>query len=372
MNDILVVGAGFVGLSFAIAAARQGFRVTVLDKRDKPAMPSAVTANVLALSPASSTFLKEIDVWCYLPPQCMNAYDRMSVYDGTGAGTVEFSAADAGLDALGHIVGREALIATLAEQAGQVEGLTVKWGAPAMAEVGDAPLLVGADGVHSSTRESLGLKKHTHAYDQTATVCVTEMEQPHGNCAYQWFLEKGPLAFLPLSDAHSVAIVWSSFEDLGSVAEDEFIRRLPEASEGRLGKVIKVSPRFSFPLVQQQALQYVAEGVALLGDAAHAIHPLAGQGANLGFADARALVTEICAARLESRPPGDLQVLKRYESARKTENYLAGVAMEGFHRLFTSGSPLIGLLRSQGLRLVNGSSTLKKLAINIATGRTQS
>ena len=156
---------------------------------------------------------------------------------------------------------------------------------------------------------------------------------------------------------------------MASISETEFISALEESTEGKLGRVRGVSPRSSFPLMQQHAWQYVAEGVALLGDAAHAIHPLAGQGANLGFADASCLVTELCSARLEGIDIGDLGLLKRYERKRKIENHVVALAMEGFHRLFTSDSSIVGLARNLGLRLVNENKTLKRLAISVASGR---
>ena len=174
---------------------------------------------------------------------------------------------------------------------------------------------------------------------------------------------------LPLSDPDKFAVVWSSSEDMAALGEAAFIAALEASTEGKLGRVRSVSPRYSFPLMQQQAWQYVTEGAVLLGDAAHAIHPLAGQGANLGFADASCLVTELCAAKLEGRGLGDLGVLQRYEQKRKTQNHLTALAMEGFHRLFTSDSSIVRLVRSRGLRLVNENKTLKRLAISVASGR---
>ena len=232
---------------------------------------------------------------------------------------------------------------------------------------------MAADGAHSATREKLGLKKVGYSYGQNATVCVAEfspeLSPERDRQAYQWFSDSGPLALLPLNDRGKFAVVWSSSQDLVSISETAFILALEASTEGKLGGVQSVSLRHSFPLMQQQAWRYVTEGAVLLGDAAHAIHPLAGQGANLGFADASCLVTELSAARLEGRGIGDLGVLTRYEQKRKTENRLAALAMEGFHRTFTSDSSIVGLFRSRGLRLVNENKTLKRLAISVASGQ---
>ena len=296
----------------------------------------------------------------------------MSVFDGEGSGSVSFAAEESALPCLGHIVDQVALRVAMNECA-LSHGFEVKWAETADIDELQRDLLVAADGAHSATREKLGLKKMGYSYNQSATVCVAEFgqglsEEP-GRQAYQWFRDSGPLALLPLNEQGEFAVVWSNREDMASISETAFILALEESTEGTLGRVRSVSPRHSFPLMQQQAWRYVTEGAVLLGDAAHAIHPLAGQGANLGFADASCLVTELCAAKLEGRGIGDLGVLKRYEQKRKMENHIAALAMEGFHRLFTSDSKVVGLVRSRGLRLVNENKTLKRLAISVASGR---
>jgi 2-octaprenylphenol hydroxylase len=369
MPDITVAGAGFVGLSFAIAASQRGFDVAVYDRKKRPVIPTALSSNVIAVNPASSAFLEDIGAWQKMADEFVTPYSAMSVFDGTGSGAISFTAQEADLQFLGHIVDQGALLAALAETGEAQDRLALHWETEADFSPGDVPLLVGADGVHSKIREAVGLKTVGFEYNQSATVCIARMEEPHGGVARQWFLETGPLAFLPLGEPNAVAVVWSSFDDLAACDDEDFGARLQDASEACLGSVGSLTPRFAFPLRQQQALRYVAEGVALLGDAAHAIHPLAGQGANLGFADARVLVTEIGSAKLEGRSPGDINVLRRYEQQRKVENWSVGAAMEGFHRLFTAKLPVLGLLRSRGLRFVDSNRPLKKLAMNIAAGK---
>ena len=367
--QIKVVGAGFVGLTFALSAAQHGFTVELVDRKSAPTLSTELSSNVLALNVTSSDLLSELNVWQNIADQHKTSYDSMHVFDGEGAGDIAFTAADADLDRLGSIVDQNALLIALNDQAGGQPNITLSWETDAEVSLGDAPLLVAADGIHSNIRKAIGLRTIAYSYHQSATVCWAKMGGAHGNQARQWFQEAGPLALLPMADPQTVAIVWSNFEALDQLGEESFAELLLEATEEQLGQVLAIGPRFAFPLMQQQALQYVAKGVALLGDAAHAIHPLAGQGANLGLADAQALVTELASARLEGREPGDLTVLKRYERARRSDNHLAGLAMEGLHRLFTSRLPAIALLRSQGLRLVNANKPLKRFAISVASGR---
>lgn len=366
--DITVVGAGFVGLSFAIAAGQRGYQVAVVDQKTAPVMPAETSSNVIAVNAASSAFLRALGVWQTVPERFRPAYDAMTVTDGTGTGRISFTADEADLPELGHIVDQSALLAALAQVAEVTAGVALDW--EQSPEVSDmaSPLIVGADGRHSRIREFFGIRQISYDYKQTATVCLASFEQPHNQCARQWFLSSGPVALLPLAASNQVAVVWSSFDDLMALAETDFRTRLLDATEGELGDLLHVGKRFSFPLVQQHALHYCGQGVALLGDAAHAIHPLAGQGANLGFADARALAQELAGARLEGLSPGDEKVLKRYEQARRVHNRVAALGMEGFHRLFTADVPAIGLLRNLGLGLADRSSSLKKLAIDLASG----
>ena len=372
MSDLVIIGAGFIGMSFALAAHKQGFGVEVYDRAASPVLPKTATSQVIAVNPVSAEFLSQIGVWNLIPDRFITRYDEMSVFDGQGSGSISFTAKEGGLGCLGHIVDQVALRVAMNECA-LSQGLEVKWTETADIDELKRDLLVAADGAHSATREKLGMKKVGYLYDQNATVCVAEFGQEiikeRGRQAYQWFCNSGPLALLPLSDRGKFAVVWSSSEDIASISETEFISALEESTEGKLGRVCGVSPRHSFPLMQQQAWQYVSERTVLLGDAAHAIHPLGGQGANLGFSDARCLVTELCSARLEGSEIGDAHVLKRYEKKRKKENYFAALTMEGFHRLFTSDSSIVGLVRGRGLRLVDENKTLKRFAISVASGR---
>lgn len=367
MAEIIVVGAGFVGLSFALAAKRRGLDVEVYERRDRPVAPTELSANVIAVNQKSQNFLEACGAWSNLSAPFCTAYNAMSVYDGEGTGAISFTADEADLTELGHIVDQNALRSSLTEAA-DLLGLKVHWGSSIDVAESGASLIVAADGSHSETRQQLGLKKFGYTYDQQATVCVAEFAQPHGATARQWFLSTGPVALLPLGEPNKVAVVWSSTSDLSGESEHAFLEHLAEASEGQLGDVTAIGPRFTFPLMQQHAWRYVSPGVALLGDAAHTIHPLAGQGANLGFADAKVLSTILGDARLEGQNFGDIKLLRRYETERMRENHLAGLAMESFYRLFGSHQPALGLVRSLGLRFVHENKALKRLAISVAAG----
>ncbi|MFT7218737.1 MAG: 2-octaprenylphenol hydroxylase [Candidatus Azotimanducaceae bacterium] len=377
--DIVVVGAGFVGLSFALAAHARGFRVEVYDQKPAPKLKMqesqgdetsaepALSSSVIALNPTSAALLQSLSVFARLHANHAAPYQAMEVFDGEGTGSVRFTAMDAGLPCMGHIVDQQGLLVALNEQAIDV-GLPVHWQTEANFD-DDVPLIVGADGAHSQTREKLGLRKVQYSYNQRATVCVVKTSVAHDGCAKQWFQASGPLAALPLSEPNTCALTWSDYTDLATLTDDEFLAQLSESSEDALGQILSLGERRSFPLQQMQALQYVAAGVVLLGDAAHAIHPLAGQGANLGLADVAALIRELSAARLEGRDLGDLKTLRRYERARRSENHMAALLMEGFHRTFTAENGVARLIRGQGMKLVQGNKILKQLAISVASGR---
>ena len=367
MAEVVVVGAGLVGLSFALAAGRLGLDVEVYERGTRPVPPESLSAKVIAVNGRSRRFLEACHVWTRLAEPYLTPFTAMSVFDGAGTGAISFSADEAGFSELGHIVDQNALLCALAGAADDAD-LKVHWETAVDVEDTGAALIVAADGSHSRTREKLGLKKFGYSYDQRATVCVAEFSEPHGNTARQWFLETGPVALLPLGEVGRVAVIWSCLTDRSDESEADFADQLTEVTEGQAGEVRFVGPRFSFPLMQQHACRYVSEGVALLGDAAHTIHPLAGQGANLGFADARALAGALGDARLEGKSPGDLALLKRYERGRIGENQMAGLAMEGFCRLFGTRQPVIGLARSLGLRFVHENAALKRLAISVAAG----
>ncbi len=404
-TDVLIVGAGFVGIACACAMQGSGLRVGVIDQKAAPSSmpfsrPSAkvegrrltggISGNVISVSPASMQFLTDIGAWEHIDPLYITPYQQMEVFDGTGAGAISFHAEDAGIPVLGYILDQQALLVALAQRATHLPHITLGWqqvwqkltqdetGYRLLMSDGRkiaTQLLIGADGSSSKIREAVGLKKSFRHYGQDAIVCVAQSNNPHGNIARQWFTSRGPMAMLPLAEPQMSAVIWSVYDaqQLLSLSDEDFCNALNQTSEqfnhppARF--VRAVSARFSFPLMQQQATHYINPGIALIGDAAHTIHPLAGQGANLGFADARALAGVLRQSRMEGRSPGDIDLLRRYEARRKPGNQLAGLVTEGFHRLFTAGHPALAFLRNRGLRLVDHNEKLKKLAVDLATGK---
>lgn len=401
--DVLIVGGGFVGLALAAALDGGGWRVTLLDKGERPdgdreqdgaavkrqvkrtgaSLATDYSANVIAVSPWSQRFLADLGAWQRLPADAVTPFAAMQVYDGTGTGAIAFHAEEEGMQQLGYIVPQPALRAALCQGLEETGAVRLLWGRDWLQAVqqeqgyrmtlaeGDifARLLVAADGAASDLRDLAGLKSIGWDYAQQALVCIAQTDEAHGQTARQWFTETGPLAFLPLADKRLVAVIWSCTDarDKLALADAGLCTALTDASEAMLGNVLAVTQRLSFPLSQRHLLNYAAARLAVLGDAAHSIHPLAGQGANLGFADAAALAGALREAALAGKPPGDPAALRRYVKARRRDNHLAGIAMEAFHRLYAFKSPSLRLARNLGLSLVDAQPRLKRLAVQAAT-----
>ncbi len=232
-------------------------------------------------------------------------------------------------------------------------------------------LLIAADGASSFVRNSAGISVKTWMYAQSAFVTHLESEESHLDTAWQRFLPDGPVALLPLQDDR-VSTVWSTTpekaEELLSASDDEVGALLTDATDSVLGQLTVAGPRGSFPLKSQHADRYVMEGLALVGDAAHAVHPLAGQGANLGMADAAALADEITAALEAGDHPGDLPVLRRYARARKAANKSMLHFIDGLNRLFSNEITPLARLRGIGMALFNKSGPIREYAVQVALG----
>lgn len=407
--DIVVVGAGLVGAAFALqmarlfsAAADNPGRVALLEATDLDAKgratrksETAFDAQVVALTEASRQWLDTLDVW---QPCAEKAcpYRQMVVRDAQGTGCVAFDAAEVQQANLGHIVEnsrlRDSLMGAIAQQTNidffcpvTVESLR-REGEQMLVGLSDggclsSPLVLGADGARSQVRELMGFKLRSWDYQHTAITATLRAENGHDFTARQWFAPSGPLAFLPLraspeevSEARHVSIVWSQTpeqaERLMTLDDAAFCRELTVASEGALGNIEAVSRRYQFPLTQRHAVDYVQTGVALIGDAAHTIHPLAGQGVNLGFADARVLAEELGRALEQGLSLGGLPTLRRYQRRRKPENLAMMASMEGFKRLFEREELPLRLLRNIGMSSFNQLSYLKNTLIRQAMGLT--
>lgn len=392
--DIAVVGAGMVGAAAAALLAQMApdTPIAVLDAEPPPRWRAGDEPGlrVSALSEASRRVLAACGAWDEIAAGRISPYTHMRVWDGAipagGPGAIRFSAADVAAPVLGHIVENELVRLALRNallkmenvrflDGGRLAALALE-GERARLETEDgrclhARLVVGADGAGSPSRGMAGLEIQGHDYDQRAVVCNLRCQLPHGGTAWQRFLPEGPIALLPLADGR-VSIVWSttpSHAEALLAADDQGFRAMvAKASDGCLGDVLEAGPRAAFPLRMRYAPVYTRARFALAGDAAHTVHPLAGQGVNLGFLDAAALAETVAAGLAAGRDPGDPALLRRYERWRKPENVIAMRAFDGIHRLFSNDDPALGAIRRAGFTLVDRLAPLKGVFIRRAMG----
>lgn len=391
--EIVIVGGGMVGLSFAnlLAARRpqQAPAIAVIERAPPPTVSGEAGIRVSALSPGSADLLNQCGAWQGLPAERCGPYRRMVVWrhgGPWGADSIQFDAAEQGLAALGHIIENDLVCRLLWDQA-EAAGVRLLTGvAPVRlhrARDGvqlalddglnlSARLLVGADGAASWVRDAVGLARRQWFYAQQGVVTHAQPELSHEATAWQRFLPRGPLALLPLADGR-VSIVWSCPDEraaeLLAGGEAALGDALTVASEGVLGQLQPTLPARAFPLVAAHASAYTGDRVALIGDAAHQVHPLAGQGANLGIKDAAALAQAL--GEFLERPaadPGDRRVLRRYERARKTDNLATLVTMDLMNRAFSGGHPALAALAGGSLGLVNRVTPLKRAFAAYASG----
>jgi 2-octaprenylphenol hydroxylase len=393
--DVLIVGAGMVGSALALALKDSGLEILLLDGSPlsvKPFDPQAAfEPRVSALSAASQRILERLGVWGGISARRASPYRDMQVWDGSGTGQIHFSAASVHAEVLGHIVENRVVQDALLERLHDCDmGLLANARLEQMRRSGDdwlltladgrklrAPLVIAADGANSAVRRLAGCATREWDYLHHAIVTSVRSSQPHQMTAWQRFTDDGPLAFLPLErDGQQdwCSIVWSTTPEqaqrLMLLEEDEFCRELERAFEGRLGTVLSADSRLCVPLRQRHAKRYVAEGLALIGDAAHTIHPLAGQGVNLGFLDAAVLAEELLHARERGERLADVRVLSRFERRRMPHNLGLMAAMEGFERLFQADSLALRWLRNTGLKSVEQMPEAKALFVRQALGLT--
>lgn len=384
--DVIISGAGMVGATLACLLANSAKRVAVIE-----ASPPAVFTpqddfglRVSALSRFSQRVLQQAGAWESVVNRRATPYENMVVWDATGNGEISFSAAELGEPELGHIVENHIVQLSLWEAMAANPAIDVFYPAKLQSfERNDngitvclederqlsAELLVGADGARSVVRELSGIDWQREDYAQKGLVCVARTSLLHQDTAWQRFMPSGPLAFLPLSDPHYSSVVWTLLADRADVLvqQDEslFKTALAVALDNRLGVVESVGVRGAFPLAGSHAQTYVQENIALVGDAAHTIHPLAGQGVNLGIKDATELAQQLIAAKDSL---GSMKTLRRYERARKGDNHLTQKTMEGFRLLFGNTSPPLQLLRNSGLGLADKLPAVKNRLVRQAMG----
>lgn len=385
--DVVIVGGGMVGATTAALCARAGFRTALLDLKAPPEFdPASEPAlRVSALSSGSRAILSEAGIWRQLERQRHGVFRHMHVEDAQGAAAIDFSAAEQGGEALGYIVENHLLVATLwraMDAAGMVELLAparinrIEAGTQAMTLHLDgggrcsSRLLVAADGARSGIRRHLGIAQEVREYNQSAVVATVTTTQVNTETAWQRFLPTGPLAFLPLADGRS-SIVWSMPRSEAAagveLADADFLTRINQATDGWRGGVVATSSRASFPLSLRLSEHYVVGRTVLLGDAAHVVHPLAGQGVNLGLMDAAALVEVL----LEGRHRGHAleRCLRRFERWRSSENRLMAEGIHYLHELFALPGEPSRVLRRLGLRLAGSSALLRREFFRRASGQ---
>lgn len=387
--EVLIVGAGITGTTLALALADAGVAVTLLDHQTAPPLPvpgQPLDVRVSAIHAAAVALLNRLGAWSRLPAACRAPFGRIQVWDAGSAGHIGFDSAQIGQPWLGHIVENRALVGALHARLSELPVARVlaptvldDWQAQAgqvIARFGDgskltARLLVGADGAASPLRLRAGIAAQTDDFGQCALVCHVTTERPHTDTARQRFLPTGPLAFLPLADGRC-SIVWSTSpqeaQRLVALPAGEFAVELGVAFEHRLGRITAIGARAVIPLRGLEADCYVGPRLALVGDAAHVVHPMAGLGANLGIGDAAALARVAIAALRSGRDPGLSQTLRPYERARRSQNLPVLQAIVGLHRLFTTAAAPLRVLRGGGLLAVDRAGSLKRLLTAAACG----
>ena len=391
--DLIVVGAGMVGAAFACLLARSnaGLSIALLEARATAAFnPEQFDPRVAALTKKSRSLLDCCGAWDSIAAQRVSAYGAMQVWDAEGTGEIHFDCQDVQQPNLGHIVENSLVVESLLAEVSKLANIdflcpvSVAQYSQSESQVsvelssGEqlvAPLLVAADGGNSSIREQFKFATREWDYGHSAIVATVQTESVHQQTAWQRFMSTGPLALLPLNkqgDHHYCSLVWSQesaeAERLMALDNVAFCTELSRASEHCVGEILSVDKRYAIPLRQRHAKDYVVERVALLGDAAHTIHPLAGQGVNLGFADVKALVDTLCAEAKRGNDLGSLMCLNKYQRLRKPENLATMAAMEGFKRLFAADNVAVRLLRNMGLGKVNKIKPLKNEIIKQVMG----
>ena len=396
--DIAIIGAGIAGSALAAALSGNGLSIALVE-----AAPLVVTdlpegialdsfdPRVSALTPRSAGLLQSLGAWEKIAAYRHCPYRHMTVWDAEGTGQIEFDCAEVDAPALGHIVENRSIVSALATRVlaatditlfspARLESCEQRESEPVRVQLESgealaADLLVAADGALSRVREMIGFDTREWDYGHRAIVATVEVEHSHQHTAWQRFLPSGPLALLPLpsqEQRYYCSIVWSMQDELVdnvlALEDDPFCSELEMAIEGRLGRILAASPRFAFPLRQRHAVDYVKPGIALVADAAHTIHPLAGQGINLGLQDVAVLAEEVLAGHARGINPGQLALLSRYQRRRKGENLLMMAAMDGFKRLFEQQALPLRWLRNVGMRGMNQLPLVKQQLMRHAMG----
>lgn len=381
--DLIIVGGGLAGASLALALRNSRLRVALVESQP-PRAPEGWDARVYAISPTNAAFLESIGAWRHLDASRITPIRAMQVY-GDAAGRLDFSAYETGVSELGWILESSLMACEFWESAKRQSNLTLL--CPARPEslefrqdaailrltdgsVLSSKLLVGADGRDSWVREAAGLRAVNAPYGEKGVVANFSIEKPHNNTAFQWFRDDGVLAYLPLP-GNRISIVWSTpdvmADELCALESEALCERVAEAGGFALGKLALLTPPAAFPLRLMRVPETVMPRLALVGDAAHGIHPLSGHGINLGFQDAMVLAGQLLATQ-PWHDIGQVRLLQRYQRARREETVLMQTTTDSLRRLFRASSPGLKPLRNMGLNLGNRLPFIKNALVRYALG----
>ena len=381
--DLVIVGGGLAGLSLACALRDTRLRIGLVEQH-APFRPAGWDARVYAVSPANARFLQAIGAWKHMAAERIAPIQAMQIY-GDGGARLDFSAYQSGIAELGWILESSLMACELWENAKRQGNLTLLCpGTPAALEMNaeaavltlndgstlSARLLVGADGRDSWVRESLGLQAINTPYGELGLVANFDCQRPHRSIARQWFRADGVLAWLPMA-GDRISIVWSTADDharqLLALAPDDLCERVAAAGNHELGVLRPLTPAVAFPLRLMRVPRTVAPRLALVGDAAHGIHPLSGHGINLGYQDAKVLA-DLLAATPDWQDIGSERLLSRYQRQRREETLVMQTATHALHELFRNELPGLRPLRNFGMNVTNGLPVLKNLLVRYAIG----
>lgn len=379
--DIIIVGGGMVGQAFALSMAKTDYKIAIIEPNNpNPELQADYHTRVSAITPTSEKLLKTIGAWDLIKRK--HAFSHTSVWDQNSHGSLDFHAKDEQLNHLGHIIENDAIQSALfsALEKTSVEFINAKVTTLEKTTTGyqvqldnnttlACQLLIGADGARSRVRDLASIEFSENNYQQKAIVCNIKSSQGFKDTTWQRFLSDGIIALLPLSE-HQASIVWSAentlADELMQLSKEEFAKRLSAGVEYRFGEFEVMSDIQAFPLIERSAKDYVQENLALIGDAAHNIHPLAGQGVNLGFSDIIELSQQLHSS---SKSLGDYSTLRNYARARRLDNELMAKTMTGLNWIYKENNEPLRWLRGFGMNIINDSPTLKSLLQKHAIGK---
>lgn len=383
--DVVIIGGGMVGLSCAALLSKQNFQIAVVESSHFDFSESELTTRVSAIHLRSQQLFSYLDCWPEIK-KFAAPLQEMQIWDYAHRSHLHFDSRNIGKTELGWIIPNQAIVKILYEKLLQENKIDFYLSSAARDfsienkhvnltlnnEIVQTHLIVGADGAQSWVRKQMPIHTQVRPYYQKAIVATIESALPHNYCAYQQFLKTGPIALLPLPHSHHTALVWSADDAMSDTlmqkSIDAFNHALTEALDFKLGDLKLISNRKQFQLIMRHADEYVSDHFALIGDAAHTIHPLAGLGVNLGLMDAACLTQILMDARVSKKSISASQTLRRYTRWRKSENEITIQGMRFLKEIFAIDSPWFSIARSTGMNVIDQSDGMKNWLMRIVTG----